>query len=451
LHALNGATLIVNLSASNEYVGKEDYRKELVSSASGRMMCGYVYSSAGPEESSTDLVYSGDRIIASNGHIIGKGEIFSEGITYGDVDITRIVQDRIKNTTFVNRNDNYTYIGFDFNRPVLSLIIKPEQNPFLVNNEKESIKRYLDIIKMQAYGLKKRLTTIHCSKVVVGLSGGLDSTLALLVCKVTFDLMKEDPKNIVAITMPCFGTSKRTYNNALALSKEIGCSLIEISIKDSVEQHFKDIGQDKNKADVTFENSQARERTQVLMDYANKINGFVVGTGDLSELALGWCTYNGDHMSMYAVNASIPKTLVKELVRAYALSNLNVKDTLLDIINTPISPELLPLDENGNIKQETESAIGPYELVDFYLYYFVRHSFSLKKILYLAKEAYEDKYDLETLKRWLKSFVRRFYNSQFKRSCIPDGVKVGSVSLSPRGDYRMPSDASSKSILEELD
>jgi len=450
-HARNGATLIVNLSASNEVVSKHEYRKLLVTSQSGKLMSGYVYASSGIDESTTDLIYSGSRIIAINGSLLEDATLFTNGITYSDLDLTKLVNERLRNTTFTNRSDNYCYIPFDFELNELDLLVKPSQNPFLAPDFDKDIKRYESIIKMQAYGLKKRLEAISCDKCVVGLSGGLDSTLALLVINECFNICGFDKKNIHAITMPCFGTSKRTYQNALALSSELGITLKEISIKESVIQHFKDIGQDINTIDVTYENGQARERTQVLMDYSNKINGLLVGTGDLSELAQGWCTYNGDHMAMYGVNATIPKTLVKDLVKAYAFLHKECKVTLLDILNTPISPELKPLDENGEIAQKTENSIGPYELIDFYLYYFIRHCFSLKKIIYLAKQSYGDKYDEETLKKWLKSFVRRFYTSQFKRSCLPDGVKVGTVSLSPRGDFRMPSDASYKTIIEELD
>ncbi len=448
--SLTGATLIVNLSASNEIVGKSNYRESLISSTSAREICGYVYCSAGEGESTTDVVYSGHNIIAENGRIIAQSELFKNSMTIGVIDINKLCNDRRRMSTFKERQDDrFALIGFDM--PLdnnVNLDISP--NPFLVSDEVKAKKRYRNIIKMQASGLKSRFIAAHSKTLVLGLSGGLDSTLALLVAKECMSQLNMDPKNVIAITLPAFGTSSRTHDNALKLADALGVTFKEINVKESVLLHLKDIQHDVDNHNTTYENAQARERTQVLMDYANDVNGLMVGTGDLSELCLGWTTYNGDHMSMYGVNASIPKTLVQALVRTYADDHIEAKEVLYDILDTPISPELLPL-KNGEIEQKTEDKVGPYELVDFFIYYYLRRNFSLKKIVFLAKQAYKDKYDEEAIKKWLRVFIKRFYASQFKRSCLPDGVKIGSVSISPRGDLRMPSDASCESLLKELD
>ena len=447
---LNGATLVLNLSASNEVVGKCDYRKELVSSTSARLICGYAYASAGEGESTTDLIFSGHNLIAENGTILKESSLFDLGIISTEIDIENIINQRRKNTTFRNINNEYQFVYYnqEINRPTLTR--QYSSNPFVLPNFENGLERYRLIIKMQAMGLKKRMEITHSKVAIIGLSGGLDSTLALLVTNETFKLMNKDPKDIVCITLPCFGTSSRTKRNAINLANELGFTLKEIDISESVKLHLKDIEHDLNNLNTGYENAQARERTQVLMDYANDHNGLMVGTGDLSELCLGWTTYNGDHMSMYGVNASIPKTLVRELVRTYAYDHEVCRDTLLDIIDTPISPELLPT-KDDKIAQKTEDTVGPYELNDFFIYHFLRKSFRPEKILFLAEHAYKNIYDREFIKKWLKNFYRRFYMNQFKRSCIPDGVKVGTVSISPRGDWRMPSDMSSKEILEEIE
>ncbi len=447
---LNGATLVLNLSASNEIVGKDDYRRMLISSTSARLITGYIYCSAGEGESTTDMVFSGHNLIYENGTLLKQSNLFDLGLITSEIDIENIINQRRKNTTFRNILGEYQEINYSstIDLPILSR--NYERNPFVLQDFNLGMERYRLILKMQAMGLKKRLEVTNSKIAVIGLSGGLDSTLALLVTKITFDLMKKDSKEIVAITLPCFGTSERTKRNATNLAQELGITLKEVNIANAVTVHLNDIEHDINNHNVGFENAQARERTQVLMDYANDHGGIMVGTGDLSELCLGWTTYNGDHMSMYGVNASIPKTLVRELVRCYAYDNEACKNTLLDIIDTPISPELLPT-KDGKIAQKTEDTVGPYELNDFYIYYFLRRAYTPAKILYIAQKAYEGIYDKEYLKKWLREFYRRFYINQFKRSCLPDGVKVGSVSISPRGDWRMPSDISSKEILEEID
>mgnify|MGYP002515896979 FL=1 len=449
-HAIAGATIICNLSASNEIVGKKEYREMLVSSTSARLVCAYLYCSSGNGESTTDLVFSGANIISENGSIIKKSELFTNETIITEIDLEKLVNERQKMTSYPKENkEGYKLISFDLplNTPTITRKFSP--TPFIPSDEQERYQRAMWILKLQVMGLVKRVEHTHAKTLVIGLSGGLDSTLALLVTVEAMKECKRDLKDIHAITMPCFGTSKRTKNNAYNLANGLGVTLLEIDITAATKQHLKDIGQDENDHSVTFENAQARERTQVLMDYANKTGGLVVGTGDLSELALGWATYNGDHMSNYGVNCSIPKTLVKHIVYHYAKHHKKVEATLLDILDTPVSPELLPLKE-GEIAQKTEEIIGPYELHDFFLYHLLRNHYSVKKIYFLAKLAFNGYYDEETIKKWLNNFIRRFFLQQFKRSCLPDGVKVGSVSLSPRGDLRMPSDASSNAWLKEL-
>ena len=444
-HALAGANIIINLSAGNEITGKAEYRRDLVSGQSGRLICGYIYACAGDGESTTDVVFSGHNIIAENGKVLAESELFKNGIIYADIDVMSIASHRRKNTSFRNsENADYLITEFDIasgKNSDLRRFVDP--HPFVPSDEDKRAYRCKNIMDIQAQGLKKRIEHVKARHVVLGISGGLDSTLALLICARAFDMLGRDRKDIYTVTMPCFGTTNRTYENAIKLCQGVGTTFMEVNIKGSVLQHFKDIGHGKYVHDLTFENAQARERTQVLMDIAGRYDGFVVGTGDLSELALGWATYNGDHMSMYGVNASIPKTLIKYLVKYVADNSESeiLKEALYDILDTPVSPELLPPDKDGNIIQKTEETVGPYELHDFFLYNMMRMSFPADKILFLAKQAFKDKYDDETLKKWLKNFYWRFFNQQFKRSCLPDGPKVGSVSLSPRGDWRMPSDA----------
>lgn len=449
-HAIAGATVICNLSASNEIVGKKEYREMLVSSTSARLVCAYLYCSSGNGESTTDLVFSGANIISENGSIINKSELFTNETIITEIDLEKLVNERQKMTSYPKENkEGYKLISFDLPLNIPTITRKFSPTPFIPSDEQERYQRAMWILKLQVMGLVKRVEHTHAKTLVIGLSGGLDSTLALLVAVEAMKECKRDLKDIHAITMPCFGTSKRTKNNAYNLANGLGVTLLEINISAATKQHLKDIWQDENDHSVTFENAQARERTQVLMDYANKTGGLVIGTGDLSELALGWATYNGDHMSNYGVNCSIPKTLVKHIVYHYAKHHKKVEATLLDILDTPVSPELLPLKE-GEIAQKTEEIIGPYELHDFFLYHLLRNHYSVKKIYFLAKLAFNGYYDEETIKKWLNNFIRRFFSQQFKRSCLPDGVKVGSVSLSPRGDLRMPSDASSNAWLEEL-
>ena len=450
LAALNGASVIVNLSASNELVSKDEYRRNLVNMTSARLCCGYVYCSAGNGESTTDVVFSAHNIISRNGRILKESELFENQFIYTELDIPRVVNDRKRMSTFENHHSNYRRIGFELDLTLDKLTVRVSPNPFLISNKTLALSRYRKILKMQAMSLVKRVQASYADSLVIGLSGGLDSTLALLIAKEAFEYLHKDLKNVYAITLPCFGTSKRTHDNALLLANALGVTFKEINIKAATMLHLKDIGHDINNKNATYENAQARERTQVLMDFANDVNGIMVGTGDLSELCLGWTTYCGDQMSMYGVNASIPKTLVIELVKTYGLDHPEVNDVLEDIINTPISPELLPSDGN-NIEQKTEEKVGPYELVDFFIYYFLRCNFEPKKIVYLANYAFKGKYDKETITKWLKVFIKRFYANQFKRSCLPDGVKVGSVSISPRGDLRMPSDASVDTLLSSLD
>ena len=454
-HALAGATMIFNVSASDETTGKDVYRKELVNSQSARLICGYVYAGAGEGESTTDLVFPGHNLICENVVCLSESRRFETGIVYGDVDLGRLLSERRRMTTFIQNEDrDYVRVGFEMSLEPLELNRYVDPRPFVPASDRDRRKRCEEILSIQAMGLKKRLAHTHCKNAVVGISGGLDSTLALLVTARAFDMLGLDRKEIKAVTMPCFGTTDRTYNNACQLVHELGAELLEVNIREAVSLHFRDIGQDPEKHDVTYENGQARERTQVLMDLANQCGGLVIGTGDLSELALGWATYNGDHMSMYGVNASVPKTLVRHLVRYYAdiCESKTLREVLLDILDTPVSPELIPPKE-GEISQKTEDLVGPYELHDFFLYHMMRFGCPPAKIYRLANMAFDGEYSPETILKWLKNFYHRFFTQQFKRSCIPDGPKVGSVALSPRGDWRMPSDASAylwKAELEKI-
>ena len=440
--ALSGATVIANLSASDEVIGKADYRRMLIKSQSARLLCAYLYTSAGLGESTTDLVFSGHNLICENGSLLAESKRFENGIIYADVDLQKMEGERARSNTYAG-NNNMPCVEFDIPVRDLELNRRFNKTPFVPQSKINLDERCEEIITIQATGLATRLNHTKAKTVVIGLSGGLDSTLALIVAVHAFDMLGLDRKNIIAVTMPCFGTTKRTKSNAEILAESYGVSFKDINISKAVTQHFDDIGQDSSVLDVTYENGQARERTQVLMDIANMTGGLVIGTGDLSELALGWATYNGDHMSMYAVNASIPKTLVRHLTAFEAEhSEPKLKSVLLDILATPVSPELLP-PKDGEIAQKTEDLVGPYELHDFYLYYFLRLGFTPDKIFRLAKIAFEGEYDDETIKKWLTVFLRRFFAQQFKRSCLPDAPKVGTVTLSPRGDWRMPSDASS--------
>lgn len=461
--ALSGADIIFNLSASDELIGKHDYLKGLLAQQSARMISGYVYSGCGFGESTQDVVYGGNAIAYENGQLLAESERFAldSQLIITQIDVEKIRNERRTNSTYINAQrghdsrivNAHTVMPRDF-----ELIRDVDPHPFIPKtNDME--KSCDEIFSIQVVGLAKRLVHTGCKTVVVGISGGLDSTLALLVCVRTFDKLQLSRKGIVGVTMPGFGTTDRTYNNAVNLMKSLGITLREISIADAVKQHFNDIGHDINVHDVTYENSQARERTQILMDLSNQLGALVIGTGDLSELALGWATYNGDHMSMYGVNAGVPKTLIKYLVKFVAMSEDSdeTRSILLDIIDTPISPELIPADEAGNITQKTEDLVGPYELHDFFLYHIIRFGYRPSKIFMLARKAFDGSnpeapfYDDETIKKWLTIFLRRFFNQQFKRSCLPDGPKVGSVSLSPRGDWRMPSDASSALWLKECE
>ena len=452
-HALSGATVLVNLSASDETTGKDEYRRMLIKSQSARLLAGYIYCSAGEGESSTDLVFSGHDLIAENGSILKESARFGHGMICADLDVSRLKAERRRMTTF-EMEDGADYVRIPFSLPLRDLELERfiDPAPFVPSRQEDRRKRCEEIFTIQAMGLKKRLEHTGCKSAVIGISGGLDSTLALLVTSRAFSLLGLSPSLITAVTMPCFGTTDRTYTNACTLTKKLGASLKEVDIKEAVTLHFRDIEQDPACHDVTYENGQARERTQVLMDIANKSGGMVIGTGDMSELALGWATYNGDHMSMYGVNASVPKTLVRHLVHYYAdtCGDEELKAVLYDILDTPVSPELLP-PEDGKIAQKTEDIVGPYELHDFYLYYILRLGFEPAKIYRLAKKAFAGQYDEETILKWLKVFYRRFFSQQFKRSCLPDGPKVGTVAVSPRGDLRMPSDASARLWLDELE
>lgn len=457
--ALAGADIIFNLSASDELIGKHDYLCKLLAQQSARTITGYVYSSAGFGESTQDVVYGGNALIFENGHLLQSGPRFAmtPQMQVAQIDVERLRTERRGNTTYVNAQrrmigedvifkNAHSILPKDFvlERPV-------DAHPFIPSPDMME-KSCEEILNIQVMGLAKRLVHTSCQKVVIGISGGLDSTLALLVCAMTFDKLGLDRSGIIGVTMPGFGTTDRTYTNAIKLMQSLCITIREISIAKSVTQHFEDIGHDISVHDTTYENSQARERTQILMDVSNQEGGLVIGTGDLSELALGWCTYNGDHMSMYAVNASIPKTLIACLVKFVAgTMDADTSATLHDVVDTPISPELVPADEDGNIQQKTEDLVGPYELHDFFLYYFMRHGFRPMKIFLLAQKAFEGQYEDDVIKHWLKTFFRRFFSQQFKRSCLPDGPKVGSISLSPRGDWRMPSDASSELWLRECE
>ena len=452
-HALAGATVIVNCSASDETTGKDAYREALISGQSARLVCGYIYANAGEGESSQDLVFGGHNLIAENGKILSRSARFKNETIYADLDIARIVGERRRMTTFFSRTDAvYTEIGFHLNKEETKLSRFIDPAPFVPDDSQDRQKRCEEIFAIQYMGLKKRLEHTRSRTAVVGISGGLDSTLALLVAVRAFDSLGLPRKGILGVTMPCFGTTDRTYRNACELVRKLGGTLREVDIREAVTTHFRDIGHDPEVHDVTYENSQARERTQVLMDLANQSGGLVIGTGDMSELALGWATYNGDHMSMYGVNAGVPKTLVRHLVRYYAdtCGDPELAATLLDVLDTPVSPELLP-PKDGVIAQKTEDLVGPYELHDFFLYYVLRFGFTPSKIYRLARLAFAGVYGDDTILKWLKTFYRRFFTQQFKRSCLPDGPKVGSVAVSPRGDLRMPSDASAAIWLKELE
>ena len=443
-HAMAGATVICNPSASVETTTKESYRRSLVSNQSARLLAAYIYADAGEGESTQDVVYSGHHLICENGSVLAEAKRFTNEIIYADIDVQKLAAERRKMTSFPGGK-----VG-DYIEQTFSLKIKENKitrtfpkAPFVPDNQDERDKRCDEILSLQSMGLKKRLEHTNCKHAVVGISGGLDSTLAVLVTARAFDLLDIPRENLICVTMPCFGTTDRTYQNAVSLIKELGATLKEVRIEKAVRQHFADIGHDENNHDVTYENSQARERTQILMDMANQYNGMVIGTGDMSELALGWATYNGDHMSMYAVNCSVPKTLVRYLVLYYAetTDNKKLSEVLMDVLDTPVSPELLP-PVDGVISQKTEDLVGPYELHDFFLYYMLRFGFPKAKLYRMAKLTFDGVYDDEIIKKWLDKFYWRFFSQQFKRSCLPDGPKVGSVAVSPRGDLRMPSDAS---------
>jgi NAD+ synthase (glutamine-hydrolysing) len=441
--ALEGATVIVNCSASDETIGKDTYRRALISGQSARLISGYIYANAGEGESTTDLVFGGHNIIAENGTILKESSRYVNEIIYSELDLQRITGERRKNTTFQPLDEEtLVRVPFTIEETKTFLTRTFPKKPFVPSDEQTRAQRCEEILTIQAMGLKKRLAHTNARTAVVGISGGLDSTLALLVTARAFDMLGRDKKDIIAVTMPCFGTTDRTYQNACEMSKKVGATLIEVPIADAVNVHFRDIGHDPEDHSVTYENCQARERTQVLMDIANKTWGMVIGTGDLSELALGWATYNGDHMSMYGVNASVPKTLVRHLVK-YAADDTTdeaLKNVLYDVLDTPVSPELLP-PKDGDIAQKTEDLVGPYELHDFFLYFMLRFGYEPSKIFRIACMTFDGEYDKETIFKWLETFCRRFFSQQFKRSCLPDGPKVGTVALSPRGDWRMPSDA----------
>lgn len=458
-HALAGALVIANCSASDETVGKDSYRRELIAGQSARLMCGYVYANAGEGESTQDLVFGGHNIIAENGTVLAVSRRFVPESICADLDLERLLGERRRANTYPEqRAGGYLTVEFSLNpermekRQQEKLLRRLESRPFVPGDAGERSRRCEEIFAIQAMGLKKRLQHTGCKDVVLGISGGLDSTLALMVAARAFDLLGLPRRQIHAVTMPCFGTTDRTYQNACQMTRKLGASLREADIRKAVQQHFADIGQDLSVHDVTYENAQARERTQVLMDIANQVNGLVVGTGDMSELALGWATYNGDHMSMYGVNASVPKTLVRHLVRYYAdvCEEKALREVLLDVLDTPVSPELLP-PEDGAISQKTEDLVGPYELHDFFLYHMLRFGYMPSKIYRMALRAFEGEYDSAEIGKWLRVFYRRFFTQQFKRSCLPDGPKVGSVAVSPRGDLRMPSDAVSRIWMADLE
>ncbi len=453
-HALNGASIIFNLSSSNEIVGKDSYRRNLVSMQSAKTISGYVYASSGIMESTSDLVFGGASLIYENGKLLKSNKRFEleSNLIYTDIDVKRLINERCRNSSFTSSvyNGDYKVTEVNVCDKIKSLDRTYKMYPFIPVNDKE--KRFEEILEIQSNALTRRILHLNNTKCVIGMSGGLDSTLAFLVIVRAFRKLGRDNKDIIGVTMPGFGTTDRTYLNAINLVKEYGATLREVSIKEASILHMRDIGLDEDDRSVTYENIQARERTQILMDIANMVGGIVIGTGDLSELALGWCTYNGDHMSMYSVNSSIPKTLVRHLVEYVKENSTDKRKKILtDILDTPISPELLPPDEAGNILQKTESSIGPYVLHDFFLYHLLRYGASFKKIYLLAKITFKGSFESDEIKKWLKVFVKRFYTQQFKRNAVPDGVKVGTISLSPRGDLRMPSEASFKRILEELD
>lgn len=452
-HALAGASVICNLSASDEMVGKGSYRRDLVAGQSARLVCAYLYATAGEGESTTDLVFGGQNLIAENGTVLAESATFENEINVATIDVQRLASERRRMSTFpAAESKEYREISFALVEEETKLARFFDADPFVPSNADQLSDRCEEILNIQALGLKKRLAHTHAKSAVVGISGGLDSTLALLVTARAFDMLGLPRKGIVAVTMPGFGTTDRTYNNAVAMIKSLGATFKEVPIAKAVMQHFADIDHDASIHDVTYENSQARERTQILMDIANQANGFVIGTGDLSELALGWATYNGDHMSMYAVNASVPKTLVRHLVRHYADTSADevLAGVLYDVLDTPVSPELLP-PEDGAISQKTEDLVGPYELHDFFLYQMLRMCFPPAKIYRVAKEAFAGRYSNETILKWLRTFYWRFFSQQFKRSCLPDGPKVGSVAVSPRGDLRMPSDACVSAWIKEVE
>ncbi len=452
-HALAGASVICNLSASDEMVGKGSYRRDLVAGQSARLVCAYLYATAGEGESTTDLVFGGQNLIAENGTVLAESATFENEINLATIDVQRLASERRRMSTFpAAESKEYREISFALAEEETKLARFFDADPFVPSNADQLSDRCEEILNIQALGLKKRLAHTHAKSAVVGISGGLDSTLALLVTARAFDMLGLPRKGIVAVTMPGFGTTDRTYNNAVAMIKSLGATFKEVPIAKAVMQHFADIDHDASIHDVTYENSQARERTQILMDIANQANGFVIGTGDLSELALGWATYNGDHMSMYAVNASVPKTLVRHLVRHYADTSADevLAGVLYDVLDTPVSPELLP-PEDGAISQKTEDLVGPYELHDFFLYQMLRMCFPPAKIYRVAKEAFAGRYSNETILKWLRTFYWRFFSQQFKRSCLPDGPKVGSVAVSPRGDLRMPSDACVSAWIKEVE
>ena len=452
-HALAGASVICNLSASDEMVGKGSYRRDLVAGQSARLVCAYLYATAGEGESTTDLVFGGQNLIAENGTVLAESTTFENETNVATIDVQRLASERRRMSTFpAAESKEYREISFALVEEETKLARFFDADPFVPSNADQLSDRCEEILNIQALGLKKRLAHTHARSAVVGISGGLDSTLALLVTARAFDMLGLPRKGIVAVTMPGFGTTDRTYNNAVAMIKSLGATFKEVPIAKAVMQHFADIDHDASIHDVTYENSQARERTQILMDIANQANGFVIGTGDLSELALGWATYNGDHMSMYAVNASVPKTLVRHLVRHYADTSADevLAGVLYDVLDTPVSPELLP-PEDGAISQKTEDLVGPYELHDFFLYQMLRMCFPPAKIYRVAKEAFAGRYSNETILKWLRTFYWRFFSQQFKRSCLPDGPKVGSVAVSPRGDLRMPSDACVSAWIKEVE
>ena len=443
-HAMAGATVICNPSASVETTTKESYRRSLISNQSARLLAAYIYADAGEGESTQDVVYSGHHLICENGSVLAEAKRFTNEIIYADIDVQKLAAERRKMTSFPGgQTEDYFEQEFSLEVKENKITRTFPKAPFVPDNQDERDKRCDEILSLQSMGLKKRLEHTNCKHAVVGISGGLDSTLAVLVTARAFDLLDIPRENLICVTMPCFGTTDRTYQNAVSLIKELGATLKEVRIEKAVRQHFADIGHDENNHDVTYENSQARERTQILMDMANQYNGMVIGTGDMSELALGWATYNGDHMSMYAVNCSVPKTLVRYLVLYYAetTDNKKLSEVLMDVLDTPVSPELLP-PVDGVISQKTEDLVGPYELHDFFLYYMLRFGFPKSKLYRMAKLTFDGVYDDETIKKWLDKFYWRFFSQQFKRSCLPDGPKVGSVAVSPRGDLRMPSDAS---------